>query len=118
MGCLLQFQEIGKIDTTFLSLIQQASNAALGALNDSDTLVRDAALDLLDSLPARTVEEISLVRQIAEGIQDQRARKVCANSLLYAKPVDEQAKQELEKGLGSTVPEVREAVAEAMKPKK
>jgi hypothetical protein len=58
------------------------------------------------------------VRQIAEGIQDQRARKACANSLLRAKPVDEQAQQELEKGLGSVVPEVREAVAEAMKRRK
>jgi hypothetical protein len=64
------------------------------------------------------VEEITLVRQIAERIQDQRARKACAKSLQYAKPVDEQAKQALEKGLGSAVPEVREAVAEAMKRRK
>ena len=117
MGCLLQAEKIGKTDTTVLSLIKQASDAALLAVNDSDPLVRDAALDLLRSLPARTMKEIALVRQIVEGVPD-RDRKMCASSLRDASPLDDQAWQELEKGLGSMVPEVREAVAEAMKRKK
>jgi len=137
MGCLLQsqedgktdttilllieqasdsaLQEDGKTDTTILLLIEQASDSALRAVNDSDPLVRDAALDLLRSLPARTIEEIALVRRIVEGIPDQHSRKMCAYSLRDASPVDDQAWQELEQGHTSTVPEVREAVAEAMK---
>jgi hypothetical protein len=109
MGYLLHLQDAEKIDNT-IAFIEQVSDAALRALKDSDTLVRDSALDLLEILPARTVEEIILVRKIVERIPDQSARETCARSLWYANPVNDQARQELEKGRGSTVLEVREAI--------
>lgn len=118
MGYLLQLQEIGKIDNIVLPLIQQVSNLELGTLHDNQTPIRNSILDLLRSLPARIAEEIVLVRQIAEGTLDQDTRKACANSLEYANPVDDLAWQELEKGLGSSAQEVREAAAEAMKQRK
>lgn len=69
--------------------IQQLAHAALGELADED--VREAALDVLRALPARTSVEVALIQQLVANAQDQQIHDACATALERAQPLDEAA---------------------------
>jgi len=78
----------------------------------SNELVREAALDILRYLPARSVNEIRYALNLAEQAIDQQVWQVCAQALQYADPETEEAWQALEVGERSQKKAVREAVEE------
>jgi hypothetical protein len=116
-GRILQFQVEKQLGDEITAEVRLLARAALQELN-GDEEVREAALDVLRDLPARTVAEIALLWEILNGTQDEQVQYACADALRHARLVDEAAWQMLEKGGRSTVPVVRKAVEEAMRRKK
>ncbi len=83
--------------------------------SEGDERVREAALDILRYLPARSVREIQLALDVAEDAGDRAVQLACALALQYAQPETPDAWNALEAGKGSRVDAVREAVEEKLK---
>jgi hypothetical protein len=119
-GRLLQFQEnnmFGQEVEAEGQLLARAALKELGALGN-DEYVREAALDVLAVLPARTKAEIALIWGILDETQNKQIQEVCADVLLNAESIDEAAERELEKGKSSPVNVIREIVEKKMENRK
>ncbi len=116
MGYLLQIQERKQTGDAVEMEDRQFAHAAIKELSapDSDGEIREAALDVLRSLPARTSGEIVLVRQLAEKTHDENVRKACLLALRYAQPVDDEGWHEIEQGCTSPIQEIKEASVKVM----
>lgn len=117
MGRMLQVQENDEMGIETEEEVQQLATVALDFLKqkDGDVEVIDAALGVVRSLPTRTASEIQFVWHVVDETADSRVHVACAGALHSAKPKDQEAWRELEKGKISSVGEVRDAVEMAMK---
>ena len=116
---MLQFQLEKQSGPEIERETQQLADAALKELksNAGDEEVHTAALDVLGALPARTAAEIILLRQLVEQRQDQQIQNVCSNVLKFARPLNDEGWQEIEKAQTSPVRELAEIAGQVMKRK-
>ena len=77
--------------------------------------VREAALDIVRYLPARSANEIEYVLGLAKDMADARIQKACADALEFAIPKTDEAWDALALGKGSGVEAVRKAVEGRLK---
>ena len=117
MGRMLQVQEEDEMGKEIEEEVQQLAIVALTYLKQGsgDGEVIDAAFDVVQSLPARTASEIQFVWRVVDETADSRVHVACAVALRSAKPKNEEARRELEKGKASSVGEVRDAVETVIK---
>ena len=89
-----------------------------GFLSGGDDEIRDVVLDILRYLPARSVNEIRFVLQLAEDETNERVQRACASSLSGVEPMGDDAWDALAEGKTSPVQVVREVIEERLKQKK
>ena len=120
MGRILLLQEQNKVGREVEIEVQRLADVPLKTLatQRGDEEVRQAALDVVRYLPARTVGEISFVLQIADGTNDQGLLKACADALQHARPMDNVAWDALERGRNAAAEVVKKAVEQALKRRK
>ena len=88
------------------------------ATANADEGVREASLDVLGALPARTAAEVALLQQIADKAQDEQVQHACAYALQRAQPLDETAWGAIEQMQDSPVQVMREAAQAVIKLRK
>jgi hypothetical protein len=106
---MLQFQLEANSGAEVEQETQWLAEAALKESEDKDPETREAVLEVLRSLPARTIVEIHLIQQIAQKAQNAQIQAACATALKYALPLDEQAWQAIEQVQTSSLQELAEA---------
>ncbi len=113
---LLQFQINKQTGPEIEEEIQQIADAALTELltTQNDVERREATLDVLRSLPARTQGEIQYILRIAEAPQQytwlvEPLQAACARALKQAEPIDEQAWLVIEQLQTSSVQQIAQA---------
>ncbi len=120
MGRILQIQEQKATGKAVETEVQRLMAVVLGYLvsGSVDTEPREAVLDVVRYLPARTANEVRFVLQTINGTADSGVHAAGAYALRIARPKDTEAWQELEQGKLSSVGEVRKAVEEALQRRK
>ena len=88
-----------------------------GFLSRGDDEIQDVVLDILRYVPARSVNEIRYVLELAKDATDKRVQRACASSLSSARPQGDDAWDALAEGKTSPVQVVREVIEERLKQK-
>ena len=120
MGRILLLQEQEKVGNQVELEVQGLAAVALKTIAEQhvDEEVRQAALDVVCYLPARTVGEINFVLRIVNDTNNQALSGACAFSLERARPMDNAAWDALEQGRSAAANEVRKAVEKTLRRRK
>src|SRR6266568_1747075 len=111
LGRILQIQEADERGNAIESEVQViAQVASVGLISTENDEVREAMLDIVRYLPARSVNEIKMVLQLAEGSTDERIQRACAVALERSRPKTSDDWAVLELGEQSKVMVIRNAV--------
>lgn len=118
LGRILQIGE-DSVDTSAEQKVQQEIRQIIQTITPYFTSttddVRDAALDILRYLLARSGDEIRFVIEGAEQAKDEQVRDAYCYALRYARPLGKSERNTLERmGKGSQVKAVREATEGAL----
>ena len=116
MGRVLRIQEVEEKPGNAINELQEIARTAMGSYHIAgDDDMREAALDVLRHLPARSESEAALVLKLAEDALDERERGAILEAAQLGNLKDNGVRRALQAGRQSIHKTVREAVEQLLR---
>lgn len=116
MGRVLRIQEVEEKPGNAINELQEIARVAMGSYQIArDDEAREAALDVLRYLPARSESEAALLLSLAEDAPDERERKAILEAAQRGNLKDDGVRKTLQTGGQSKHKTVRDTVEQLLR---